>query len=36
MASDLAVMVINLRIRAMRHAPPEAPIELRQRYTDEG
>jgi len=32
MGFSVFVEMINLRIRAMRHAPAEAPIELRQRY----
>ena len=36
MGFSVFVEMINLRIRALRHAPAEAPIELRQRYTDQG
>ena len=32
MGFSVFVEMINLRIRAMRHAPAEAPVELRQRY----
>jgi predicted tellurium resistance membrane protein TerC len=32
MGFSVFVEMINLRIRAMRHAPPETPVELRHRY----
>jgi predicted tellurium resistance membrane protein TerC len=35
MGFSVFVEMINLRIRAMRHAPAEVPVELRQRYTDQ-
>jgi predicted tellurium resistance membrane protein TerC len=34
MAFSVFVEMINLRIRALRHAPAEAPVELRKRYDD--
>ncbi len=35
MGFSVFVEMINLRIRAMRKGPAEAPVELRQRYTDQ-